>query len=447
MKLFGFIIRIVLLIALVIWLADRPGTAQIVWRDYVIETSAAVLAVIIAALCYIVLLLHKIWKVIVDGPVLWKLRRRVRHHEEGNLEVLRGLSAIASGDAARAGQHAVKARKMLGETGTVRLLLAQSAQIAGDKAVSKTLFESMLPDPEMAVLGYRGLIVAALKEGRHDEAMGLVRQLETTNHHVPWLNLVKFELATLDDNWSQASHYLAKARREKLLPPRDAARIEAAVLLADARASLRDGSSDKAISLAEQALKLSPDWMPVYLMLAESQISGKHLRAAFRTIERGWRVSPHPQLISLLEWSMQGENAIAFFKRALSLTRTAPDHPVSLMALGEAALKADLWGEARRYLLRLVDGGHATVAVYNLLSRLELKECRDEKASNMWLLKGLKAEASPQWLCTTCGSAQEKWDARCCFCGAFNALEWRVPGAGQCHATPTQNVLMQGLLS
>lgn len=42
-RLFFFLARLAVAVALAVWLADRPGAARIAWHGYIIETSAAVL--------------------------------------------------------------------------------------------------------------------------------------------------------------------------------------------------------------------------------------------------------------------------------------------------------------------------------------------------------------------------------------------------------------------
>lgn len=445
MKLFGFLIRLVFVVALVVWLADRPGTAQIVWRDTIIETSAAVLAVIIAAIAYAFVLLHRIWRLIIDGPGLWRLKRRIGKMEEGQSELAKGLAAVAAGQACEAGRHAVKARKLLGETPTTRLLLAQSAQLAGDERAAKVIFQAMTQDKDTAVLGYRGLIRAAMRCGHWDEASRLVAQLEETKADVPWLHLVRFELATRLENWQTALSSLALARKGKILPAPLAQGQEAALLLAQAKGALRDSLPDKALELAEKAYKLRLDWAPAALVLAEAQIVTHHERAALRTIERAWNRTQNPQLLPLVSWAMQSAKPIEVYKTIEKMMRDTRDKSESLMALADFAFKASLWGETRRHLMVLVARGDATQATYQLLARLEQRERHDDKAAALWVAKALSAPTDARWLCTACGAAHDDWDASCGSCGAFNRMEWGMVGKGRAQRSVPQLTMLDDL--
>jgi len=229
-------------------------------------------------------------------------------------------------------------------------------------------------------------------------------------------------------NWTMAGEALALARKGKALPPRQADRHEAALLLANAKVALRDSHVQKALELAEKARKLAPDWVPAALVLAEAQIVSKHERAALRLIERAWAQAPHPQLIPMLQWATHATKPIESFKHVEKLTRNSRESAVSLMALADTALKADLWGEARRFLMSLVSKGEATQLAYQMLARLERRETSNESAASNWLAKAITAPPDPQWLCAACGAAHEYWGATCDSCGAFNRLTWNVPG-------------------
>ncbi len=445
MKTIGFLFRLLLVIGLVVWLAERPGTAQIVWHDTVIETSAAVLAVIVVAVLYVLLLLYRLWRMIVEGPRFWRLKRKMSAMEEGQSELAKGFASLAAGQAAQAGQHAVKARKRLGETPVTQLLLAQAAQLAGDHQTAQRLFQAMTHDPNTAVLGYRGLITAALRAGDYDEATRHVQLLEGLKKDVPWLHLVRFEAAAKVENWGAAQGSLEKARKGKALPALVADEQQAALLLAEAKNALRESLPKKALKFAEKAKRLRPDWLPVMLILAEAQIVAGQARTALRGLERAWERKPNGQLVPLVLWAAGAQKPMDAVKVVERLTRHTRETVESRRAMAEVALKADLWGEARRHLMALVGQGRATAQTYQTLARLEQKEKNDEKAAAAWLAKAISAPAEARWQCAACGEIHETWEATCSHCEAFNRLEWGM--AGQARASGRSRPLALEFLS
>jgi len=95
-NLFSFVIKLALLVTLGVWLADQPGTARIVWHDYVIETPTAVLVLCTLAAGFVFYLLFRFWHLIRNGPELWRLGRKLRKMQQGQECLTQGLVAIAA---------------------------------------------------------------------------------------------------------------------------------------------------------------------------------------------------------------------------------------------------------------------------------------------------------------------------------------------------------------
>jgi HemY protein len=429
MKILWFIIRLAIVAAIALWLAQQPGSAQIQWHDTVIDTSAAFLFVFFAVAAYALVLLSRFWSFLIEGPRVWRLNRKIGKLKDGQEDLTKGLAAIAAGRPAEAGRYAVKARKAMGENPMSQFLLAQSAHLSGDHKAAAEIYQAMTKThDESAIIGYRGLILAALREGRTQDARQQVRRLEQAKPDAPWLALVKFELAVKDGAWQTALECLEKIKKMKTVARAAIQRYEALLLVAQAKELLRMSQSKEALNYAEKAYKLAPSWVPAMLALTETQIAADYAKAAVRTIERAWPTTPHPQLLPLYRWALSDEKALGFFKKIKQLTKNNPDDRHSLAALADAALKADLWGEARRYLMQLVNTGQAVQSSYQMLARLEVREAGNERAAAAWSARALSAPADPQWRCSSCGAVHEYWEVVCTQCGAFDAVDWTAAG-------------------
>lgn len=434
--LIGFLLRITVVVLFVLWLMEAPGTAEITWHDMVINTSAAMLVAGAAALIYLAILLHRLWRFLWDGPRIWKLNRKIKRSDDGQIEVAKGLSALAASNPAQAKAHAVRAKRYLGATPQILLMEAQAAQLAGDHETARKLFQAMADQPETAILGYRGLIMAALRFQDYEEALVLATKLEKEKGDVPWLHKLRFQISANQENWPLALTSLKQARKTRAVNSDEADQSESALLLARTKELLRASETKQALIMAKKAHSLTPNWIPALLILVEVQIVTGHARAARRLIQKTWRRMPHPQFLSLFYWASKPDKPIKGFKLIQKMVRSKADDPVSLMAIAEAALKADLWGEARHALLNVEARGFATHSTYEMLARLERQETKDEYAATAWLAKAASAPLDPAWLCASCGQTHSDWDASCSSCSAFNRIEWATPG--QAHEK-TQN--------
>lgn len=440
-RLLSFVLKLVFLLALVIWLADSPGTARLVWHGYIIETSAAFLGLLVLAAGFVFYGLWRLARFITHGPEMWRLRRRMEKLKTGQKQLTSGLIAVASGNAPEAGRLAVSARKLLGVTPVTQLLQAQAAQLAGDSAMAHEIFTELSEDSASAVLGYRGLIMEAMRASRWDEAAALAEKLRKVQPKTPWLNLIRFELATRRQQWDEADAALDGVLAARLIEPARARQSQAALMLATAQNEARQGHREKALQLAEQAAREAPKWLPALIALAERQMEAGHARAAHRTIERSWAESPHPQLARAYRKGREMDPMEAY-KQTTRLCRSgkdgAEDRALSRLVMAEAALEADIWGEARRHLITLTSRGEATQSAYRLLARLERRESGNEQAALQWLTRAVDAPPDPVWLCRACGGGHEEWQAVCADCGSFNTLEWQTPGKSRPGAATVQ---------
>jgi HemY protein len=430
-RFFTFIVQIAVLAAVALWLADRPGTARIVWHDTVIETSAAFLALCVLMLAFAMHMLWRLWHFLRHGPALWRLRRRLGHLQLAQDQLTQGLIAIASGNATEAGRLAVASRSHSGGESPYRgisslWLQAQAAQMASDHRAAREIFRSLAADPEAAVLGYRGLIVEAKRMGQWNEVDRLIAELHRTKPATPWLSLIRMESAARRHNWHDAEQALSHATAAKLMENENGRRIRAALRIEGSRDAGLGNDTSGALQAAEQAARLAPDWLPAMLNLADKLARAGNRRAATRLIERVWKKTPHPELALILR--SIGKDDLDAFKQVESLCRDSEAIYESQMALANAALQAAIWGEARRHLTAAAATPRATRQAYMMLAQLERKQSGDERKAAAWLTRASEAPADAVWLCRDCGGTQANWQAVCTHCGAFDSVDWLTPG-------------------
>src|SRR5216683_1978321 len=122
------------------------------------------------------------------------------------------------------------------------------------------------------------------------------------------------------------------------------------VLYELSREAERRGDQRQAARLAAQAQVLAPDLAAPACHHARLLIALGKKRIAARTIERAWRTAPHPDLARLY---IEIDPDAPPLARAAAVQRLAAQNPEaseSHLAIAEAALAAQLWGEARRHL-------------------------------------------------------------------------------------------------
>jgi HemY protein len=443
------------LVAVAVFFADHPGQVEIVWQGWQVTTSVGVLvaAAVLAAL--LVALLFWIVSRMVGSPRVFLRRRRERRRRSGYRALTQGMVAVAAGDPHEAQRYARKAEVLLADPPLTLLLSAQAAQLEGDETAAKKFFTAMLDRPETEFLGLRGLLNQALRVGDRGTALRLTQRAMTLRPGTPWVVHSLFDLEAREGRWEAAHHTLAQAVKRRTIP-RECARHHRGVILYElGRAAVANGDRRRGINLAAQAQGLAPDLATPAAHHARLLLDDRRTGPAAKAVERAWRTAPHPELVQVYGAIHAGEPPLSRVKRVERLAAQNPGARESHLALAEAALDAQLWGEARRHLDKALTaaaalpiakpassnplsspsvgegegGGLAgpTPRLCLLMARLEEAEHGAGGDMRGWLDRAVNAMPDPRYVCTSCGGESLEWRSLCPHCSSFDTLAWRTP--------------------
>jgi HemY protein len=420
-----YLLQVGIIAAVALWIHARPGHVSFVWLGHRVDTSMGVL---LAALLLVVaagILLHRLWRLVWRGPRDLARLNAERKRQQGYRALSQGMAAVAAGDAGEARRQAKIANAMLKDPPLTLLLAAQTAQLGGDESAARRYFTAMLERPETAFLGIRGLLTQALKAGDRGEAMALAKRAYEERPNTPWAIATLLDLHLEAGDWKRAQPLLQHAAKQKVLAD-PAVRRRRAVMAAE---RARREPKDTGLDAAREAAKLAPDLVPARAMLARFLAQAGRTKEARRTVEQGWANSPHPELSAAYAAILPEEEPLARYRRFERLNDLAPRHRESLLALGECALGAGLWSEARKNLefVAAAEIERPSGRLARLMARLEEGSQGDGSAARRWLIAASNADPDPGWQCRRCGTLAAGWRANCAHCHAFDALVWQAP--------------------
>jgi HemY protein len=418
---------LVIVAAAAAWLADHPGQVTVFWQGYRIDTSFAVLAALFAAAVFVVALLLRLWAALVGGLRLSKRARAERRRLRGYRALTQGMVAVAAGDAGEAMKQARRADTLLAEPPLTLLLSAQAAQLVGDTDAARRYFTDMLNRPETAFLGLRGLLTQSLRDRDVPRSLGLAQRAYALRPRTPWLVQTLFELQARAGHWTEALQTLKKAVRQKTITAAEGARRQAIALFGQARQAEFDGRRDDTVSYLKRAHRQAPHLVPVTAKYADLLIEQGHKRRAQRVLEKAWAAGPHPDLARVFTRLVRDEEPLDRMRRLAVLEKLAPTHAETRLALADAAIHANLWGEARRHLKLVLLDKPADRRACLLMAKLEESEHHDVAAAREWLARATDAEPEPDWVCERCATPAPVWGVVCPNCGAVDSLLWGAP--------------------
>jgi len=372
------------------WLAENPGSISLQWQGYRIDTSAAVLAVVVIVVAAVVAVLYRVWGSVTRAPRILKRSRDNRRRVRGYEALSRGMVAIAAGDPENARRYAERASGLLGDQPLSSLLSAQAAQLGGDDKAAEAFFRSMLDRRDTEFLGVRGLLNQAMKREDWTEALRWARRAYRLSPKSEWVVASLYELQRRTGQWADAQTTLDENVRKRLIAPEEAKHQRAEMLL---RMS-EEGSGTEALKLAKRAYQADPSSAETAIRYASLLVAeGKH-RKASSVIETAWARKPDPTLAEAYWTARRVQDALQRVQAAQRLARSNPDHLESRIAIAVAALEAHAWSEARSSL-EPIAGDDASPRVCRLMAELEEAEHGDIARSRAWLKRAVADEHGP----------------------------------------------------
>jgi HemY protein len=420
-----YLIQVGVVAVVALWIHARPGQVSFVWFDHRVDTSMGVLLAALLLLIGAAILVHRLWRLVWRGPRDLARLNAERKRQQGYRALSQGMAAVAAGDAAEARRQAKIANAMLKDPPLTLLLAAQTAQLGGDEDAARRYFTAMLEKPETAFLGIRGLLMQALKAGDRAEALLLAKRAYEERPNTPWAVATLLDLQLEAGDWKRAQPLLQHAAKLKVLSDPVARRRRAVIAAERARRE----PPDTGLDAAREAVKLAPDLVPARAMLARLLAQVGRAKDARRTVEQGWTAAPHPELAAAYAAIVPDEEPLARYRRFERLNELSPRHRESLLALGECALAAELWSEARKNLefVTAAESERPSGRLARLMARLEEGPQGESAAARRWLMAAANADPDPGWQCRRCGTLAQSWRANCAHCHAFDGLAWQAP--------------------
>lgn len=400
------------------WVVDHPGQVAIEFENHRLDTSVAMLAVVVAALMLLSALLMLLWRWITTG--LWE-RQKLARHRRGYNELAWGLSSLMENDGKRAARHARKFEDLVGQTALSDVLAGQAALAEGDMATARKRFRALEGDRRTKALALHGLFAVDTAQGNQPAMLATARRAIEQLPRADWAQTGLFESAVALGDWVAADKALIAAYRSERVSDQEFRHRRAAIRLAEARKAETEGRDDDALKLAREAIKAEPELVPARLLAAAQYRKKGALRRARAVVREGWRHAPHPDLSAAWLELADDTSPARQYQQLEGLVgdrKTVESH----LALARQAIAADLPGPARSHLAAAIELGPQR-RVYQLLEVLEQKLGNDA-AARFAATKAASAPRDPAWQCTNCGYRQSIWSELCGSCGSFATLDW-----------------------
>ena len=404
------------------WLADRPGTLTIRWLGREIQMSfiaGVVLALLaVVALWFVWSLFRRLW----GSPQAVGRWYSFRKNRKGYESLSRGIIAAGAGDAAAAAKHAAIAGNALSDEPLVNVLAAQAAQLKGDRAQVKRIFEEMTKSPDTEALGLRGLFSEARQAGDVAAARRHAERALALNPRLNWASTAVLQLQAGAKDWNAAALTLAQQIKSGLVTQPEGFRKQAEMLAVEAIA-LEDSDKPRALEFALRAHKLDPALVPAAAVAARVLVNQASTRKASKILKETWVLSPHPELADVQAHLIPGDTPEARLDRVRDLLKEDKGGLEGAVALARFAVRARKWDMARDPLQPFADD-RPQARVCALMADIEEAQ-GDKGRAREWLARALTAPRDP--IGVSDGVASPRWTPVSPVSGEIVPCEWKAP--------------------
>jgi HemY protein len=405
------------------WLLANPGTVSFVWLGYKVQTSVFVALAAAALVAFAVTALWSLVRFVFRLPRAVSLAAKMRSRNRGYEALSRGMIAIGAGDARTARREAGEAARLIKYEPLTLLLRAQAAQLSGDRATARALFQEMAKRPDTKALGLRGLYVEARRAGEGEAAFAFAEEAQK-HAALPWAAQALIERHAQNGDWEGALAALERAGAGGQIDKQELARSRAALRTAVAR-DVAEREPDRALDLARAALSDAPGLVPAAALAARIYARKGDLRRGAKIVEAIWTQAPHPDLAQAYADLRPGDSTLDRLARGRKLAQSLANDPESRLMVADLAVAAREYREAREALAPLTQGdARPTARVCAAMARLAEAEGDAAKAREWWG-RATRAPRDKAWIAD--GMAFERWEPVSPASGDVGVFEWKTP--------------------
>jgi len=404
----GFLIVAIIVIGIAWGVSILPGTWSATIGATSLQVSTPVALTLLAAVFLVLYFIIRLLAGLVSMPRRLRRRQARVNRNRGDRAVTRALVALAAGDPAAARQEAGRSRRLLGDTPLTLLLAAQAGRQFGRDDEADAALNQLAGRQDAAFLGLRGLLRQAIAREDWPAAAALARRAEAAQPGAPWLQEENRVLALRTGNWTEALRMSGPDTRAAL-----------AVAAADAEPNLQ-----VAVRLAQKAWKADPKLPAAVIAYARRLRELGKSRAADDLMSRAWAVQPHPAIAA--EYLRSHKGKLDRAQAASRLVNAKPSDPESHLMQAQAALEADLTGQARKHVQAAQSLGMNQRRLWLLAADIA---DRDGNAAEMQdaLRHAAMADPDPVWRCGACGTVHGDWRPVCDACNTPAQIAWVQP--------------------
>ena len=401
-----------------------PGHACIKWFGYQVEFPVAVLICLVILIMVATAFLIRTINAILFLPQKIHQFLEKRRINKAEKMLLEGLTALAADQIDEAQSCIAFAQKIIPKHPLTAFVTAESAKVSHDSEQAKKSLYEMTKNPSISFLGYKGLIQQSLENQEWHKAHQLLTNVFNERPDSPWVirNILKnilllADTAPLPEEIKKQLKYIYRP-----LPKQQTKRHEALVLWLQSQHVQNPDDKRKTLQLSHDK---DPSILAVTHSLVASYIKANEPKQGRKIIKRTLSVFPHRSLYQAWKLTYQKvDPALIYIDLEKEISKVTQNIETTWLLM-QAALEANMWGQAEKHAHELMQNGDdrdVCLALAQIYSPLHLNNPAQETA---WQARALDASSAHMWVCKSCSMALQNWQVICPSCHDTDTARWK----------------------
>lgn len=342
------------------------GKVSMVWDDWVLETSASFMVVVLVVAFVTLYQLTRLWERVIALPKRWREARIIKRHNKAEQTLSMGMIALEHGDWKVAEKQLIKSAKF-SDAGLIHYLSA--AKMAHNQQAPERRDEYLNFAKELYTDSHEiiGLVEARLlKESNPAKSLEILHKLFLANDLSKAVLSEYAKLLADTDNWQTLAEVLPQIKSSNVLDKKSLLEIESLLTCAQLINAENLDRLNEIWDSLEKNQKAIPNVLAEFIeqKIGWGQEEGL-AELIIKTVQKNWDdrlVYQYGRLTFI--------SPINYLKTAEKWLKQHEKNPILQLTLGRIATQAQLWAIAQAHLkisLKLqpeVETFHALAACY-----------------------------------------------------------------------------------
>ncbi len=414
-----------------ILITSYPGEVKFEWFGYFISIPIGLFFACLVVIFAFITSVHNLWRWVWNLPQNYLTHLQKKRVLKGNNLLIDGLSAIAAGQNQEAKEVISVACELLPENPLTQFIAAQASYMTGDEEAATRQYLAMQKDKRTSFLGLRGLILQAKAREDYKLTQEYITKALTVRPDSPWLQdeylLNTVHLAQKGifpkTEKNKITKYVSKPQWSRHLAMLNWLKLQ----------NTNHLTSNEKEKLHLKIFDLAPEWTANVQQLVEHYIQHQLFSKAQKILMDSFKHHPHRVLGLLWDAVFHEMEVVDRYRTMEKLVADQEDHPESQYCLASSAMKAQLWGQAKEHLDRLLSYGYTRTGCNLMAELMELQYPAQFDLAREWWQRASQTSSDYEWQCNTCYHHFDNWQLVCSHCQSIDHIYWQETSSLQRH--------------